>query len=170
MLEAVLPALSIFFLRIVDISLYTMRLMMVTRGRKMLAWIFALLQSMVFVTVLRTILNDLGNWSKIIGYAAGFATGLVVGMVLEGHLGIGNMHLNIVSSRRGQELAQELRAAGFGVTELAGKGKDGAVDVLLCDVRRRQVPVVRQIVQDHDPNAFITAEMLRIVLGGFWHK
>jgi uncharacterized protein YebE (UPF0316 family) len=147
-----------------------MRLMMVTRGQKKLAWLFALLQSMVFLTVLRAVVNDLGNWTKIIGYSAGFATGLVLGMVLEGRLGIGNMHINIVSSRRGQELAQELRAAGFGVTELAGQGKDGEVDVLLCDDRRRQVPAVRQIVQDHDPDAFITAEMLRIVLRGFWRK
>ena len=170
MLEAVIPALSIFCLRVVDISLYTLRLMMVTRGQKKLAWLFALLQSFVFVTVMRAVFNDLGNWPKIIGYAAGFATGLVVGMALEGRLGIGNMHLNIVSSHRGQELAQELRAAGYGVTELAGHGKDGTVDVLLCDVRRRQVPGVRQIVQDHDPEAFITAEVLRIVLGGFWRK
>lgn len=170
MVEAVLPALSIFFMRVVDISLYTIRLMMVTRGRKKLAWLFALFQSAIYITVLRAIINDMGNGWKIVGYATGFATGLVVGMMIEVRLGIGNMHINIVSPRRGQEIARELRLAGFGVTELPGKGKDGTVDVLLCDVRRRQVPVVRQIVQDIDPDAFITAEMLRMVLGGYWRR
>ena len=125
---------------------------------------------MVFVTALHAIISDMGNWMKILGYATGFATGLVVGMVLEGRLGIGNVHLNIVSPRQGQRLAGELRAAGFGVTELPGKGKDGTVDILLCDVRRRQLPAVRQIIQKIDPNAFITAEMIRMVLGGFWHR
>lgn len=170
MLEAILPAITIFALRVVDITLYTMRLMMVTRGRKKLAWLFAFFQSMVYVTALRAIINDMGNWMKILGYATGFATGLVVGMALEGRLGIGNVHLNIVSPRRGQKLAGELRAAGFGVTELPGKGKDGTVDILLCDVRRRQLPAVRKIIQEIDPNAFITAEMIRMVLGGFWHR
>ena len=170
MVEAVLPALFIFALRVVDVSLYTMRLMMVTRGRKTLAWLFALFQSVVFVTALRAVMADLGNWTKILGYAAGFATGLVVGMAVEGRLGIGNTHLNIISPRHGQELATQLRAAGFGVTEVPGKGKDGVVDVLLCDVRRRHVPQVRQIIQEIDPDAFITAEMLRMVLGGYWHK
>lgn len=157
-------------MRVVDISLYTIRLMMVTRGRKSLAWIFALFQSMIYITVLRAIINDMGNVWKIAGYATGFATGLVVGMLIEGRLGIGNMHLNIVSSGHGQEIAEHLRSAGFGVTELPGKGKNGTVDVLLCDVRRRQVPGVRQIIQDIDPDAFITAEMLRMVLGGYWHR
>lgn len=170
MFDAILPAITIFALRVVDISLYTMRLMMVTRGRKKLAWLFALFQSMVFVTALRAVMADLGNWMKILGYAAGFATGLVVGMAVEGRLGIGNTHLNIISQRHGQELAEKLRAAGFGVTEIAGKGKDGAVDILLCDVRRRHVPLVRQIIQDIDPDAFITAEMLRMVLGGYLHR
>ena len=166
----VVPALSIFALRVVDVSLYTMRLMMVMRGRKKLAWLFALFQSMVFVTALRAIMSDLGNWTKIVGYAAGFATGLVVGMAVEGQLGIGNTHLSIISPRRGQELAKELRASGFGVTELPGKGKDGVVDVLLCDVRRREVLVVRQIALRVDPEAFITSEILRMVLRGYWRK
>jgi uncharacterized protein YebE (UPF0316 family) len=170
MLEMVVPALSIFALRVVDVSLYTMRLMMVMRGRKLLAWLFALFQSVVFVTALRAIMSDLGNWVKIVGYAAGFATGLVVGMAVEGRLGIGNTHLSIISPRRGQELAKELRGSGFGVTELPGKGKDGVVDVLLCDVRRRDVPAVHKIAQRVDSEAFITSGILRMVLGGYWRK
>jgi uncharacterized protein YebE (UPF0316 family) len=170
MVEALLPALSIFFMRVADISLYTIRLMMLIHGRKKLAWLFAFFQSLIYITVLQAIINDMGNVWKIAGYATGFATGLVVGMMIEGRLGLGNMHLNIVSSGHGQLLAEQLRAAGFGVTEFPGKGKNGAVDVLLCDVRRRHVPVVRQIIQNIDPEAFITAEMLRTVLGGYWRR
>ncbi|MGW8251731.1 MAG: DUF5698 domain-containing protein, partial [Anaerolineales bacterium] len=53
--------LFIFGLRIIDISLYTMRLLMVTRGRKGLAALFAFFQSILFVTAIRAVLTNLDN-------------------------------------------------------------------------------------------------------------
>ena len=99
LLPALLPGLLIFSLRIVDVSLYTLRFMMVIRGRKRLAWIFAICQSLVFVTAITSVISDIGNWIKVIGYAAGFATGNVVGMLIEQRLAIGFSQLNIVSPR-----------------------------------------------------------------------
>ncbi len=98
MIEFLSPVLIIFSLRIVDISFYTIRILMVMRGRKGLAWIFAFFQASVYVIALRFVLSDLGNWGKTLGYAAGFATGLVVGMAIEERLAIGYSHLRIISS------------------------------------------------------------------------
>jgi uncharacterized protein YebE (UPF0316 family) len=165
-----LAAIPIFFLRMVDVSLYTVRLMMVVRGRKVLAWIFAFLQSFVFVTALRLVLSDLGDWAKYLGYAAGFATGILTGMWLEGRLAIGYTHLRVVSPRRGAELTERLREAGFAVTEIAGIGRDGAVDILNCSVLRKQTGQFVALVQQIDPDAFMTAEDVRKVDGGFWRR
>lgn len=168
MAEFALSALTLFALRLVDVSLYTLRIMMVVRGRKRMAWGFAFLQSIVFVVAIRAVLSDLGNWGKIIGYAAGFATGIVVGMWLEGRLAIGYTHLEIISPRRGAELAETLRQAGYGVTEVSGQGKDGMVAVLNCSVLRRNTRKVEEIVIQIDPEAFVTAESVRAVRRGFW--
>jgi len=165
-----LAAIPIFFLRMVDVSLYTVRLMMVVRGRKVLAWIFAFLQSFVFVSALRLVLSDLGDWAKYLGYAAGFATGILTGMWLEGRLAIGYTHLRVVSPRRGAELTERLREAGFAVTEIAGIGRDGAVDILNCSVLRKQTGQFVALVQQIDPDAFMTAEDVRKVDGGFWRR
>ena len=101
----VLSALLIFTLRIIDVSLATMRLLMVMRGRKGLAWIFGFFQALVFIIAIRAILADIGNWQNLIGYAAGFATGNVVGMLVEERLAIGYTHIRIISSRRGNQVA-----------------------------------------------------------------
>jgi len=170
MFEALQPALLIFSLRIIDVSLYTMRIMMVMRGRKALAWMFAICQSLVFVTAITSVITDIGNWTKVVGYAAGFATGNVVGMLIEQRLAIGFTHLRIVSAGYGIEIAEELRAAGFGVTEISGQGKDGMVEMVSCSVQRRKTNRALAIVDQIDHEAYVTVENIRSYSKGFWPK
>ena len=61
-----------------------------------------------------------------------------------------------------------MRVEGFAVTEIPAKGKDGMVTMLSCSVLRRNVDKVRQIVNQADSTAFITAEEVRPVRRGFW--
>ncbi len=110
---------------------------MVSRGVKPLATVFAFFQSIVFVLVIRTVLTNLDQPFIVMGYAAGFATGLVVGMLLESRLAIGYTHLRIISKSRGAEICEHLRESGYAVTEVAGRGKDGTVTMLYCNVLRR---------------------------------
>lgn len=170
MWPSILAGLFIFGLRIVDISLYTLRILMVSRGVKLLATVFAFFQSIIFVLAIRTVLTNLDQPFIVMGYAAGFATGLVVGMLLESRLAIGYTLLRIISKSRGAEICDHLRESGYAVTEVAGRGKDGTVTLLYCNVRRRDTGQVTQIVASLDPESFITAEALRSVRRGFWHR
>lgn len=163
-----LPALYIFGMRVIDISLYVMRINMVSRGRKKQAWIFAFFQSMVFLLAIREVLTDLDNWFKILGYAAGFATGNVAGMMLENRLAIGHLHLRIISSRHGEEITKVLRGEGFAVTEVPATGLEGCVSYLNCNVLRRDFEWVTNLVDGIDDKAFITAQNVRPVWRGFW--
>ena len=71
-------AVIIFALRVLDVSLATIRVLMIVRGRKALVWLLGFCQAAVFVIAIQTFLSELGNWLIILGYAAGFATGNVV--------------------------------------------------------------------------------------------
>ena len=166
MLAVILPALTIFALRIVDITMYTMRLMMMVRGRKAFTWIFAFLQSFVYVTALRAVLADLGAPLKVLGYAAGFATGMVVGMWLESRVAVGYSHLRIISLGRGAVIAERLRSAGYPITEVAAHGRDGTVTLLNLNAPRRHSGQAVQIASQADPQAFVTAESMRLIQQG----
>ena len=170
MLDFLISALTIFVLRIVDVSLYTVRIMMVVRGRKALAFLFAFFQALGFVVAMKLVFSDLGNWGKVAGYSAGFATGLIIGMALENRLAVGYTHLRMISANNGPALMDELRQAGFAVTEVPGTGKDGAVSLLNCTIRRRHLPQVTQIIMDVDPEAFITSQAVRSAWRGFWRS
>ena len=166
--QAWLGAGLIFILRVSDMTLDTLRVLVVMRGRKAIAWVLGFFQAAIFVLAISSVLKDLNNIINVFGYAAGFATGNVVGMLIEERLAIGHTHLRIVSSRRGSAIADRLREDGYAVTEVAGRGKDGMVTVLNCSVLRKNVDRVRTLINSVDAEAFITAEDVRPVRRGFW--
>ena len=166
--QAWLSAGLIFVLRLSDMSLDTLRVLYVMRGQKISTWLLGFCQAAIFVAAITTVLRDLSNPLNIIGYAAGFATGNVLGMVIEDWLAIGFIHMRIISSRHGSAIAERLREGGFGVTEISARGKDGMVTVLNCSVKRKNVVKVHRMVNDIDEGAFITREDIRPVRRGFW--
>jgi uncharacterized protein YebE (UPF0316 family) len=166
--DAWLGALLIFFLRVCDMSLDTLRVLFVMRGIKKTAWVLGFIQSAIFILAIGKVLTQLNNPLNIIGYAAGFATGNVVGMIIEERIAIGHILVNIISPRRGSAIVSHLRQNGYAVTELAGRGKDGMVSLINCSVLRKQVESVHGLVNEIDPEAFITAEDVRPIRRGFW--
>ena len=158
----------IFILRVGDMSLDTLRVLYVMRGQKSLALILGFCQAMLFITAITSVLNNLDNPINIIGYAAGFATGTVVGMIIEERLASGHIHLRIISSRRGTAIAESLREEGYAVTEIPARGKDGTVTVINCSVLRKNVNKARKMIGAVDDEAFITAEEIRPIRRGFW--
>ncbi len=167
--EAFLIALGIFALRVIDMSMDTMRMLFVVRGRKKIAWGLGFGQSLVFVIAISAALAEVAkNPLALIGYAAGFATGNVVGMYIEDRLAIGHIQFTVVSPRRGALLVDALRKAGYAVTEVSGRGKDGMVTMLHTSVQRKDRDAVETVVLETDPDAFVTAEDVRPVRRGFW--
>ncbi len=166
--HAYLFALLIFFLRVGDMALDTIRVLFVVRGKKLLVWILGFFQSLIFVVAISSVLSELDNILNVIGYATGFATGNLVGMLIEQRLAIGHVLVTIISSHLGTSIAERLRAAGYAVTEISGRGKNGTVFELHASVLRKDVSSVETIVLEADPQAFVTAEDVRPVRRGFW--
>ena len=161
-------ALVIFGFRVLNIALDTLRVLFTLRGRKTLSWVFGFIVSLMYVLLLTSVLANLNSPLFILAYAAGFATGGVVGMWIEERLAIGFTNIQIVSPRLGVVMAQKLRESGFAVTEIPARGKDGMVSMLSLSVRRKQVVDVEKIVNEYDDGAFVTLEDVRPVRRGFF--
>ncbi len=165
-----LVALGIFAARLVNVALDTLRFMFTLRGKRTLSWILGFLGSVIYVMVISSVLTNLGNVLNLIGYAAGFATGNVVGMVIEKRLAIGFSHFSIISRDHSTEIADALRYAGFGVTEIPARGRESSFMLVDCYVRRKQTDAVEKLVLEIDPNAFITAEEVTPRRSGIWRS
>jgi len=161
-------AVVIFGFRVLNIALDTLRMIFTLRGMKILSWVVGFMVSLIYVLLLTSVLSNLNNPLYIIAYAAGFATGGVVGMWIEERLALGFTNIQIISSRRGVVMAQKLRENGFGVTEIPARGKDGMVSMLSLSVRRKQVIDVEKIVNECDEAAFVTSEDVHPMRRGFF--
>ena len=166
--DAWLIGFGIFFLRVANNAIDTVRILFMMRGKKTLAWICAFLVSLNYIVVISSVLSDLKNPIIILMYSSGYDTGNVLGMWLEDKLALGHLKLTIISTKLGSLLAESLRTSGFAVTEIAARGKDGMVAVLNCDVLRKQLSLIENLVKEVDDSAFVTAEEVRPIRRGFW--
>ena len=159
--------LVIYFLRTGDLTISTIRTLSIVQGRRLTAWFLAFLQSSLFVVGVAGVLGDLDNPWNLAAYAAGFATGNVVGMTIEARLAPGHTLLRITSSHLGEAVSDHLREQGHGVTELSGMGMKGTVHILLTFIPRREIRHLKQQILEVDPQAFITMEPVRQLRGGW---
>jgi uncharacterized protein YebE (UPF0316 family) len=160
-------ALLIFLCRIVDVSCDTLRVLFAIRGKRGVAGALGFVQALVWIFAVGNAVKHLDSPLHILAYAGGFAAGTFVGITIEGLLAYGLAQLRIVSSRGGAAIAAELRARGFGVTEFAGYGREGSVQVVSTVVRRAEVQEVMRIVDRHDAQAFVTTAEPQVLRGGF---
>lgn len=159
-------ALLIFMLRIVDVSCDTMRVLFAVRGKRLIAGVLGFFQAFIWIFAVGTAIRYLDSWMHILGYAGGFACGTMFGIAIEQTVAYGLAAVRIVSRIGGVEIAEALRDRGYGVTEFAGYGREGKVEVVNCVVQRAHLDEVVEIVEKWDPEAFVTVEEPRILLGG----
>lgn len=161
-----LGALLIFLLRITDVSIGTLRVIYMVRGRKLVAAALGFLEAGVFIVAISTVLRDLGNPIKMLAYACGFATGTLLGITLENWIASGWLMVRIISIDKAEPLMRALREEGFGVTAVRGEGREGQRLILFLVTPRRRGKQILNIVRAWDPEAFITVEPVATAIGG----
>ena len=72
-------------------------------------------------------MENLDNYINFIAYAAGFATGNFIGMIIEEKLAMGILMIRVFANERGNELVQSLNSQGFGATVVEAHGAKGNI-------------------------------------------
>jgi uncharacterized protein YebE (UPF0316 family) len=163
----VLPIL-VFIARFVDVTLGTMRIIFTSRGRRNLAPVLGFIEVFIWIAMVGQIVKSANSINAYFGYAAGFALGTFVGMLLEERMAMGTLVVRVILNKRAQELTEALRAAGFGVTSVQGEGAQGAVTLLYTVVQRKNLEAVTRIVHETCPGAFFSVEEVRMAERGIF--
>lgn len=163
----ILP-LFVFFARVTDVTLGTMRIIFLSRGKKIIAPLLGFVEVFIWITVVSQIVGGAHNFMAYLAYAAGFAVGNYIGMSIEEKLAIGILVVRAFLSKNGKPLIDRLHSEGYGVTHVDGFGANGPVQVVYTIVMRRELPDVVGIIQETHPKAFFTVEELRSVQQGIF--
>ncbi len=161
----ILPGL-IFFARILDQSIGTMRLIFLSKGMKHIAPFLGFFEVIIWLLAIGQIMQHLDNWVCYIAYGAGFATGNFVGMILEEKLSLGTSIIRVILTHESPELITALNSHNFGLTILDAEGAKGKVKIIFSIIRRKEIPVFLNTLHVYHPAAFYTIEDVKTARDG----
>ena len=152
-----LPAL-IFFARILDQSIGTMRLIFLSKGMKHIAPFLGFFEVIIWLLAIGQIMQHLDNWLCYVAYGAGFAMGNFIGITLEEKLSIGTSIIRVILPGESTELISALKSQNYGLTIVDAEGAKGKVKILFSIIRRKDTPIFLRTLHDYHPSAFYTIE------------
>ncbi|MDH4118850.1 MAG: DUF5698 domain-containing protein [Acidimicrobiia bacterium] len=161
-MELLLSALVIFALRLVDVSLGTMRIVFLVRSKRGLAGVVGFFESLTWVIAAGQVLSGLDEPLKMAAYAGGYAAGTMLGSSIERWLAMGNVLVRIVAPVDSPHAYEALQEAGYPTTVINGEGRDGAVRVAFSVLPRRSARKALDLLAAVNPDAFVTMEDARL--------
>jgi len=168
LIDFVLLPLMIFCARIIDVSLGTLRIVMISKGQKRIAPFLGFFEVLIWLLAIGKIMQNLDNWICYIAYAGGYATGNYIGMLIEEKLAVGIVQLQIITAMNADKLINALKVAGYGITHhnATGGASGGGVSVIYSVVMRNDISKVVAIIREYNPNAFYSIGDVRFVNKG----
>jgi uncharacterized protein YebE (UPF0316 family) len=152
--------LLIFVAEMFVVTLGTLRIIFVARGRRTLAPVLGFFEITIWLFAIGQIMQNLNDFGCFAAYAGGYTAGNFLGILVEQRLAIGTLLVRIITGRDASELLDHLRVCGYGYTVIDGAGATGPVKIVFTIIQRKELAVVRSIVEEFDPKAFFTVDDL----------
>ncbi len=163
----ILLPLAIFFSRILDVTIGTLRIILLSKGNRMYVPILGFFEVLLWLVVMVHVVKSLDHPIYYIAYAGGFAAGNYIGMYIENRLAMGVSMIRVVTALEAHELVIFLRQAGYSVTDVPAQGNRGEVHILFTVARRKEINNIVDIIKRFNPNAFYTIEDVRFVSASY---
>jgi len=155
-----LPAL-IFVARICDVSINTIRIIYMLGGRRWTSTVLGFFESFIWLMAIRQIFQHLDNWICYIAYPACFATGIMVGMMIEERIAYGKVIVRIITRKDVTDLLAFLTKEGFRYTRVNAEGADGHENLVFTVLKRERLEDLINELKRTIPTAFYTVEPVK---------
>lgn len=162
--------IKIFFIRILDVSLGTIRTILIIKGKNITASITGFIEVAIWFAVVREALNteETSLW-VIVAYAGGFAIGTLVGSILSEKFIQGNLGVQVITEHK-DTIIKTLHEKGYAVSviDVRGKNEDNLKYMLFIEINKKKFDHLRKIIKNLDPKAFIVVNETKYVQNGYF--
>jgi len=155
--------LLICLARIVDVSLGTLRIILVSKGVKKIAPFLGFFEILIWLVAIGQVMQNLTNIVNYFAYALGFALGNYIGIIIEQKLAMGTVGVQVITRREASKLIKFLRHKDFGLTVSEAMGGTGPVHIIFTVTKRSNLPYLIEKIKDFNPKAFYIVEDVRSV-------
>ncbi len=160
----------IFFGKLVEVSLMTLRIMFASKGQKLFSAVCGLFEIVIWIFIAGTVLTQLDEDPlKAVIYCVAFTIGITMGVVIENKMAVGLTSVQIVAlAEIGEKIGAALREQGFGVTILDGHSVNGTRrEMVFVQLKRKRIRECEKIVRSVCPDAMMSVSDVKLVVGGF---
>ena len=165
----VLTCLKIFLARIVDVSLGTIRTVLVVKGKSITPAIVAFFEVLIWFVVAREALNtDLISILIPIFYALGYAIRSYFGTFIISKVVDGLIGVQVITKSTNNKMLKEMRNQGFGVSvvDLKKNNDNHKKDMLIIELNKKRLKELTHIIRTNDPDAFVVINETKYVQNG----
>ncbi|MDD3453086.1 MAG: DUF5698 domain-containing protein [Bacilli bacterium] len=170
-MEILFLCIKIFFVRILDVSLGTVRTIMTVKGKKILASTISFVEVFIWFMIVREALNtnNTSIWIAI-AYASGYAAGTFIGGTISEKFIKGNFTVQVITSKRA--MVAYLKEQGFGVSVLNVKNDDDITEkyMLFIEINKMRFDNLKKMIEKYDDKAFVVVNETKTVYNGYFRK
>ena len=152
----------IFFAKLVEVSVATVRVVLTSRGNRLIASLLAAVEITLWLVVASTVLLGITEDPlRAVAYGLAFACGIYLGIVIEDKLALGLSQIEIIAAyETARQITDKLREHGFGVTTFDCEGRGGRKLAIALKVQRKDVKSVIEFLKEYG-ELFVTVTDIR---------
>lgn len=167
-MELLIMCLTIFFARICDVSLGTIRVIMVGKGKSFAAFLIAFVEITIWFIVARDALTGADSIWIMLAYASGYACGTYLGSFISEKFVRGNLGVQVVTTDHDKKVIKAVRDEGYAVSviDIKGKEEEGKY-MMFIEIDKKRFDHLRDLIKKLDPKAFIVVNETKYVQNGY---
>ena len=169
-ISPILVWLLVCFAKIVEITIQSLKTVLMVKGQSLRAAALGLLECMIWGLAISTIIGTLGNDFYLLAfYCLGYASGLYLGSTLERKIALGTSNLELFANDESTEkIIAYLKEHGKGYSVFEGYGATGKRNMIYVVVSRKEAPkVVKELRRISDNHVFISMSDVSKYMGGY---
>lgn len=168
-MELILLCIKVFFVRIMDVSMGTIRTIVTIKGNRLIATLIGFFEALIwFIVVKEALTTDIKSIWIALSYSAGFAFGTYIGSILSGHFIKGTISFQVILSSKNDNIVNLLRENGYAVSVIDVKGYKEDKYMLFIEVHNKREQKLSNLIKKHDPQAFIVINESKYVINGYF--
>lgn len=166
-IDVILTCLLIFFARICDVTLLSIRTVLITKGMSRVAAACGFVEVFIYMVILGKVVDKMDSIIYLLSYCAGFSAGTYIGTIVEKRLAFGDAQMRIILPIENKEVLTDLRDMGYGVTSFEGEGRSGKRLMLLINLKRKKINSVYDYLKEKEIPAFVSTNDITSYKGGY---
>lgn len=165
-----LLCLKIFFVRIIDVSLSTFRMVLTVKGKRFFAMVISFFSTLIWFLIIKEALNtkETSLWIAF-SYSAGYALGTFIGSLLSNYFIRSKILVQAIINNDNLSVVDNIRKAGYAVSTTECNGKNTTKKLMLfIEVDNKNLNELKKLIKNIDENAFIVVNETKYVENGFF--